>query len=166
MTHTTTAAHIPSISAHVREETGGQLQATLVELLDLSLVGKQLHWSIVGPRFRPVHEQLDELVESWQGLADTVAERAVALGYWPDGQAGAIADASAAAPVDRGAVPVELALAHIVRRVAEVSEGARERMDRLGELDSVSEDVLIGVVRTLEEQLWMLRSQISNGQGQ
>ena len=28
-------------------------------------------------------------------------------------------------------------------------------MDRLAELDSASEDVLVGVVRALEEQLWM-----------
>lgn len=163
MTHTTTAAHVPSISAHVREETGNQLQATLVELLDLSLVAKQLHWSIVGPHFRPLHEQLDELVESWHELADTVAERAVALGYWPDGQAGAIAAASRAAPVDRGAVHDELALAQIVQRVAEVDESTRERMDRLAELDVVSQDVLLGVVRKLEEQLWMIRSQMPNG---
>lgn len=163
MTHTTTVAHVPAISAHVREETGNQLQATLVELLDLSLVGKQLHWSIVGSHFRPLHEQLDELVESWHGLADTVAERAVALGYWPDGQPGAIAAASRAAPVERGAVRDELALAQIVQRVAEVAESTRERMDRLAELDVVSQDVLLGVVRKLEEQLWMIRSQIPNG---
>jgi DNA-binding ferritin-like protein len=30
-------------------------------------------------------------------------------------------------------------------------------MDRLGEIDLVSQDVLIDVVRDLEKQLWMLR---------
>jgi len=33
-------------------------------------------------------------------------------------------------------------------------------MDRLGEVDAASQDVLIDVVRTLEEQLWMLRVQL------
>jgi DNA-binding ferritin-like protein len=33
-------------------------------------------------------------------------------------------------------------------------------MDRLGELDLASQDVLIDVVRTLEEQQWMLRAQL------
>jgi DNA-binding ferritin-like protein len=33
-------------------------------------------------------------------------------------------------------------------------------MDRLGELDLASQDVLIEVLRALEEQLWMLRSQL------
>ncbi|MEO8969078.1 MAG: ferritin-like domain-containing protein [Solirubrobacteraceae bacterium] len=145
MTHTTTAAQVPAMSAHVREETGNQLPATLVELLDLSLVGKQSRWSIVGPHFRPLHEQLDELVDSWHELADVVAE------------------SSRTAPVDRGAVHDELALAQIVQRVAEVAESTREEMDRLAELDVVSQDVPLGVVRQLEQQLWMIRSQIPNG---
>jgi DNA-binding ferritin-like protein len=32
-----------------------------------------------------MHEQLDELVACWRDQADVVAERAVALGYVPDG---------------------------------------------------------------------------------
>jgi DNA-binding ferritin-like protein len=39
-----------------------QLQATLAELLALTLVGKQLHWSVQGPQFLPVDRHLDELV--------------------------------------------------------------------------------------------------------
>jgi DNA-binding ferritin-like protein len=76
------------------------------ELVDLSLIGKQLHWAVVGHAFRPVHEQLD--------------------------------------------------------RVAQVSESARERMDRIAERDAVSQDVLIDVVRALEHQQWMLRAQLSD----
>jgi hypothetical protein len=34
-------------------------------------------------------------------------------------------------------------------------------MDRLGEIDLASQDVLIEVVRALEEQQWMLRVQLS-----
>jgi starvation-inducible DNA-binding protein len=33
-------------------------------------------------------------------------------------------------------------------------------MNRLGEVDLVSQDVLIDVVRTLEKQQWMLRAQL------
>ncbi|WSP85435.1 hypothetical protein OG289_42760 [Streptomyces sp. NBC_01235] len=35
-----------------RQVTYDALQSTLVDLLGLSLVGKQAHWNIVGPRFR------------------------------------------------------------------------------------------------------------------
>lgn len=160
MTITTGSAHLPALGAHEREEIGRELQATLLELIDLSLLGKQLHWSIVGPLFRPWHLYLDELIDSWRDLGDTVAERAVAVGFWPDGQADAVAAGSEIARVERGAVEDRHVLRELVKRVAEVDERTRERMDRLAELDSASEDVLVGVVRALEEQLWMIRAQL------
>src|SRR5438105_13213207 len=63
------------------------LQGALVDLVDLSLVAKQIHWNIVGPRFRSVHLQLDEVVASARTHSDTVAERGSALGVPPDGRA-------------------------------------------------------------------------------
>jgi|SRR5271154_652474 len=161
MTITTTSqAHLPALGSHERAEIGNELQATLVELVDLSLLGKQLHWSVVGPLFRPLHLYLDELIDSWRELSDTVAERAVAIGFWPDGQAGAVAAGSALAPVERGAIEDVALLNMLVRRVAEIDERIRERMNRIGEFDAASEDVLVGVVRALEEQLWMIRAQL------
>src|SRR5881396_2357044 len=97
-----TEAHLPALDHHRREEVGRELQATLVELIDLSLIGKQLHWNIFGRPFKPLHEHLDELVDSWRELSDTVAERAVALGYSPDGQAAAVTAGSGIPAVDRG----------------------------------------------------------------
>src|ERR687888_1773 len=82
-----TSSHLPALmEPHEREAIGHELAATLHDLVNLALIGKQLHWSVVGGLFRPLHLQLDELVDSWWDLADAVAERAVALGYVPDGQ--------------------------------------------------------------------------------
>jgi starvation-inducible DNA-binding protein len=138
---------------------GQQLQATLVELVDLSLLGKQLHWNVVGPLFRPLHLQLDEVIDSWRQLADTVAERAVAIGFHPDGQSRTIASDSPLRSVDRGELEDRVVVRELTSRLAEAAERARERMDRLGELDAASQDVVIEVVRALEEQLWMIRAQ-------
>jgi starvation-inducible DNA-binding protein len=102
-------AHLPALERHRREEVGRELQATLVELLDLSLIGKQLHWNIFGRPFKPLHEHLDELVDSWRELSDTVAERAVALGVAPDGQAGTVSQHSDVNPVDAGSLDTETA---------------------------------------------------------
>ena len=157
---TDSQAHLPALGTHERGEIGNELQATLLELVDLSLLGKQLHWSVVGPLFRPLHLYLDELIDSWRELADTVAERAVAVGYWPDGQAKAVAAGSQIAGVERGALEDQTLLHELVHRLAEVGERVRERMDRLAELDSASEDDLVAVVRALEEQLWMIRAQL------
>src|SRR5438128_627534 len=103
MTSIATSTHLPPLGAHEREEIGRELQATLVELVDLSLVGKQLHWTVVGPLFRPLHLHLDELVDSWRDLADTVAERAVAIGVIPDGQAQVVSAGTELAPIERAA---------------------------------------------------------------
>jgi starvation-inducible DNA-binding protein len=154
--HTT---HLPPLGAHQRDEVGQQLQATVVELVDLSLLGKQLHWTVVGPNFRSLHLQLDELVDAWRTLGDTVAERAMAIGYIPDGQSAAVAAESHIHPVQRGELEDHEVVRELTTRLADVNERIRERMERLGELDAASEDVLIEVVRALEEQVWMLRSQ-------
>ena len=49
----------------------------------------------------------------------------------------------------------------LVQRLADVTERIRGRMDRLGELDLASQDVLIEVIRELEKQQWMLRVQLA-----
>jgi starvation-inducible DNA-binding protein len=163
MSVATNTAHLPALGAHERGEAGNQLQATLVELIDLSLVGKQLHWCVTGPTFLQVHEQLDVLIDAWRDMADEVAERAVALGSFPDGQADAVAGANVLGRVERGALEVDHVLRELARRLADTAERARERMNRLGEIDQASQDLLTGVVRELEKQLWMVRSQLPHG---
>jgi len=153
-----TQAHLPAIAEHERKEAGHVLQSTLVELIALSLIGKQLHWNIAGHGFRSLHLQLDELVDEWHGLADLVAERAVAIGFPVDGRAPAVVEESELRPVDAGPTEVSRAIREVVEHLAEVDERVRERIDRLSEIDLVSQDVLIEVSRALEKQLWMVRS--------
>jgi len=162
MASTQQSAHLPALGAHQREETGNQLQAMLVELIDLALVGKHLHWNVTGPLFRPLHEQLDELVDSWRELSDVVAERAAALGYAPDGQSGAVASVTELRPLARGPLEDHVVVRELSERLNDVADRARERMDKLGEIDPASEDVLIEVVRALEQQLWMIRVQFGH----
>jgi starvation-inducible DNA-binding protein len=63
-------------------------------------------------------------------------------------------------PVERTALEDHIVVRELTRRVADVSERVRARMDRLGEIDLASQDVLIEVVRALEEQQWMVRAQL------
>ena len=162
MASTQQEAHLPALGAHQREEVGNQLQGMLVELIDLALVGKQLHWNVTGPLFRPLHEQLDELVDSWRELSDVVAERAVALGYAPDGQSGAVAAVTELKPIARGPLEDHVVIRELSERMNDVADRARERMDKLGEIDAASQDVIIEVVRALEQQLWMIRVQFGH----
>lgn len=160
MVSTSNLTHLPALGAHDRDAIGSELQATLVDLIDLALVGKQLHWSVVGPRFRSVHLEIDVLVDSWRELSDVVAERAVAIGEFPDGQADAVAASEELTKLARGPIEDDAVLRELARRIAEAAERARTRMDRLGALDGASQDVLVEVVRELEKQLWMVRAQL------
>lgn len=156
-----TSSYLPALPVpREREGIGRELQTVLVELVDLSLIGKQLHWAVNGPLFRSLHLQLDELVDSWRELADTVAERAVALGFVPDGQAQAVAAATQLEPVAQGPVDDHVVVRELTHRLADVGERVREQMNRLGDADLASQDVLIEVVRELEKQQWMLRVQL------
>jgi starvation-inducible DNA-binding protein len=156
-----TSSYLPALPVpHEREGVGRELQGALVELINLSLIGKQLHWAAGGPQFRSLHLQLDELVDSWRELADTVAERAVALGYVPDGQAQTVATATQLMPVAPGALEDHIVVRELTHRIADVSERVREQMNRVGEVDLASQDVLIEIVRELEKQQWMLRVQL------
>ena len=126
----------------------------------MSLIGKQLHWNIAGPGFRELHLHLDELVDGWHDLADTVAERAVAIGFAPDGRAPAVVSQSDIEPVEPGPVSVRDAIRELTERLVEIADRVRGRVERMGELDTSSQDVLIEVSRALEKDLWMIRSQI------
>jgi starvation-inducible DNA-binding protein len=142
-----------------RQVTGDALQTTLVDLLGLSLIGKQAHWNIVGPRFRSIHLQLDEVVTAARDFADTVAERAAALGVAPDGRPETIASAfTLPGPKDGWVRDTE-----VVEVMVEALEAAikrlRERIESTGKADPVTQDLLIGITAELEKQRWMFEAE-------
>jgi len=135
------------------------LQATLVELIDLSLLGKQAHWNVVGPNFRSIHLQLDEIVDATRLASDRVAERVATIGGVPDGRADAAAASGLPAFPD-GRVPVDETVRFVGRTIDAMSERLRERILRLADPDPVSQDILISTTDELEKQAWMLRAQL------
>lgn len=138
---------------------GEALQGALVDLVDLSLVAKQTHWNILGPRFRSVHLQLDDVVTTARTHADTVAERAAALGISPDGRAATVARGSGVAAVPEGWQQDSDAIHGMVAALAAVIARLRERLDAVGEVDAVSQDVLIQVTKELEKHHWMFQAE-------
>ena len=151
--------HHPTLRHVDREAIGVELQAVLAILTDLALTGKHAHWNVQGPNFRALHLHLDELVDAWRDQADSVAERAVALGYAPDGRAATIAVQTPLPVLDAGPQLARELLVALTRILTEAIGAIRERMDRLEDVDTVTADLLHGVVATLEEQAWMIRVQ-------
>ena len=106
---------------------GEALQEVLVDLVDLSLAGKHLHWNVEGPTFRSLHLELDELVDSWRAMSDEVAERASALGFPPDAQAATVARASRIDGFPAGRVTDRDVVLGLARRLEDVIERAADR---------------------------------------
>ena len=148
-----------TLSDSARETAGEALQSTLVDLIGLSLIGKQAHWNIVGPRFRSIHLQLDEVVATARTFSDTVAERSAALGLPPDGRPETIASAYTLPGSKNGWIKDD----EVVRLVAETLEAAigrlRERIEATEKADPVTQDLLIGITAELEKQRWMFEAE-------
>ncbi|MEU5043573.1 MULTISPECIES: Dps family protein [Streptomyces] len=148
-----------TLSDSARETAGEALQSTLVDLIGLSLIGKQAHWNIVGPRFRSIHLQLDEVVATARTFSDTVAERSAALGLPPDGRPETIASAYTLPGSKNGWIKDD----EVVQLVAETLEAAigrlRERIEATEKADPVTQDLLIGITAELEKQRWMFEAE-------
>jgi starvation-inducible DNA-binding protein len=144
-----------TIPEAARQVTGDALQSTLVDLLGLSLIGKQAHWNIVGPRFRSIHLQLDELVDAARSFADTVAERSAALGIPADGRPETVASAFTLPGPKDGWVRDSDVVALMVEALETAIARLRERIAATEEPDPVSQDLLITITAELEKQRWM-----------
>lgn len=134
------------------------LQPLLIDLTALALNGKQAHWHVTGQQFLPVHEQLDAIVTDARAWADLVAERAVTLGRPVDARPEAVR-ATRVEPVPDGWLPADKAVRAVASELDGIVERTRAGIGRLGELDPVTQDLVIEILRGLEKHLWMLQAQ-------
>jgi starvation-inducible DNA-binding protein len=148
-----------TLDAAAKAEVQARLQPLLVDLLDLALTGKQLHWNVVGDRFRSLHEHLDELVDEYRAWADDVAERMTSVGIAPDGRSQRVAGDSPADPAPEGWTHQTEVVAVMADRIEATAKATRSRLRGLADVDVASEDLLIEVLNGLEMQLWMISAQ-------
>lgn len=138
---------------------GDALKGALVDLVDLGLVAKQVHWNVVGPRFRSVHLQLDEVVDTARQHSDMVAERASAIGVSPDGRAATVAAQSAIGSVPEGWIKDVDVVRIMVDSLGAVIGRMRERIGATAEPDPISQDILIQLTADLEKHQWMFQAE-------
>ncbi|MEN8652271.1 DNA starvation/stationary phase protection protein [Streptomyces sp. 21So2-11] len=138
---------------------GEALQGALVDLVDLSLAAKQVHWNVVGPRFRSVHLQLDDVVVTARQHSDTVAERASAIGVNPDGRSTTVSESTAISEVPAGWIKDVDAVRILVDALGVVIGRMRERIRVTGDPDPITQDLLIGLTAELEKHAWMFQAE-------
>lgn len=136
------------------------LQPVLTDLLGLSLLGKQVHWTVVGRDFASVHELVDDHVTLWRTWADRIAERMVALDVVPDGQPHALMDtAIPKLPTDWH--DTHTALAVLADALDATIRRIRQVRPTIAETDPVTDGILLDLVERLEQQRWMVRAHLA-----
>lgn len=132
------------------------LQAILVDLIELSLQGKQAHWNIVGPNFRDLHLQLDEVVAAARLHADEVAERMRALHAVPDGRTPPIAKTTSLAEPREGLVSTSDAVDAVVAALDSACSTVRGVYEAVEKDDAATTDILNQILLQLEKLSWMV----------
>ncbi|MET8795701.1 DNA starvation/stationary phase protection protein [Nocardia sp. NPDC004568] len=142
--------------------TGEALRATVVDLIDLSLIAKQAHWNVLGPNFRSVHLALDELVTAAREFTDDAAERATSIGVSPDGRAATVAKEASGLEFPDGWQQDTDVIDAIVKNLSKVIGRLRERIDLTEKADPVTQDLFIAIAARLEQLHWMWQAQLSS----
>lgn len=144
---------------HASEQLTRALQAVLVELVELSLQGKQAHWNLQGHNFRDIHLALDEIVDAARQYSDDVAERMRALFAVPDARTETVVEQTAQPGFPFGEITVARTVDVITERLDITAAVIREVHDRVDAEDPTSADILHTILEDLEKKAWMLRSE-------
>jgi starvation-inducible DNA-binding protein len=138
---------------------GEDMQAVLVDMIELHIQGKQAHWNIVGANFRDLHLQLDEIVAAARQFSDEMAERMRALHVAPDGRSATVASTTTLEQFPVGEVDTAATVDMITERL-EATVGTMRRVhDRVDEADPTTADLLHAFIERLEQLAWMVSAE-------
>lgn len=136
------------------------LQRVLVDLIALHLQGKQAHWNLVGPNFRDLHLQLDQIVDDARDASDTIAERMRALGVTPDGRAPTVSSTATLTPLPSGELATTEVVELITHSLSAAVRTVRSVHDEVDAEDPSTSDLLHLIIGQLEKHAWMLSAEI------
>ncbi|GAA2444315.1 DNA starvation/stationary phase protection protein [Streptomyces glaucus] len=156
---------VPGIEREAAGRLIGLLRMRLHALNDLHLTLKHVHWNVVGPHFVAIHEMIDPQVDRVRDMADDVAERIAALGGVAQGTPGALV---AERTWDDYSIGRADAIAHLGALdlvYTGVLESLRAAIKEAGDLDTATEDLLIGQLRDLEQFQWFVRAHLESAGG-
>ena len=152
---------VPDMKNNVRNCVIDVLNARLTDCLDFRLAVKQAHWNIKGPNFIAIHELLDQVAARMDAHIDEMAERVVQIGGFAHGTIQQVAEATALKPYPQGIVKQEEHLQALRERLETLAADCREAIDQAEEAgDTNSADILTGVSRALDKDLWFLASHL------
>ena len=156
---------VPGLDQEAAGTLVAALQDRLTALTDLHLTLKHVHWNVVGPHFIAVHEMLDPQVDAVREMTDDVAERIATLGGSPVGTMGAMVAARSWEDyhLGRDGTAAHLGALDLVYQGVIIDH--RKAIGTAGDVDPVTEDLLIGQAAKLELFHWFVRAHLESASG-
>ncbi|BDO42417.1 DNA starvation/stationary phase protection protein [Cellulomonas sp. NTE-D12] len=157
---------VPTLTPEDGATVAAILQDRLNSLTDLHLTLKHIHWNVVGPHFISVHLMLDPQVDAVRAQADEVAERIATLGVSPVGTPGALVASRSWDDYSLGRAGAIEHLGALDRVYEGVISGHRKAAADTEELDTVTNDLLVGHLHDLELFQWFVRAHLESAGGE
>lgn len=145
---------IPPMSPDTATRMQALLQPALTDLVDLSLLAKMGHWNMQGSiAFVPTHVFMDELVDFARDNYDTVAERIIQLGGYPDARATTVATRSQLKQFEPAPIRPDDVPSVIVPNLQALGRRFQQRCLDAAE-DPVTQNIFIDVAQALGKLSW------------
>ncbi len=145
------------VEADKRKPVTDDLQATVVELLELFHESKQCHWNLRGPLYLSLHEQLQDNADAYRKYADILAERVLQVGNPIDGRTAVVAATSNLGEFPGGYLSDKQVLILMTERITTVARRVRQRIDHLSKVDEVTSNQLQELSYELDKHVWQFR---------
>ena len=149
------------IPAAKRKKLSTYLNQLLSDALDLKLQTKQAHWNVKGANFIALHQLFDTIATEVEDVVDLIAERVVQLG---DTAFGTLRYAAKQSRLKEYPLAISDSQKHVdalSTAIATFNAYARKGIDDTAALgDAVTADMLTGIVRGLDKQLWFVESHL------
>ncbi|MGB9033825.1 MAG: DNA starvation/stationary phase protection protein [Paeniglutamicibacter sp.] len=156
---------VPGLSLEDGRKIATILQGRLHSLNDLQLTLKHAHWNVVGRDFIGVHKMLDPQILLVRAMIDEVAERIATLGTAPNGLPGALVKERDWDDYSLGRAQTAEHLAALDLVYNGVISSHRDAIEKTGELDPVTQDMLITQCAQLELFQWFMRAHLEDPSG-
>lgn len=157
---------VPGLTLQDGRKVAELLQHRLHALNDLQLTLKHAHWNVVGRDFIGVHEMLDPQIDLVRAMIDATAERIATLGVSPNGLPGALV-------ADRTWDDYSIGRAHTSAHLAALDQvytgflsSHRKTLEHVGQLDPITEDMIINQCAQLELFQWFMRAHLEDDDGE
>ena len=145
------------LEADKRQPVTDDLQATVVELLQLYHDSKQSHWNLRGPIYLSLHEQLQQNADTYLKYTDIMAERVLEVGNPIDGRTSVVAATANLGDYPGGYLSDKQVLILMTERINTVAKRVRERIAHQSKVDEVTSNLLQDLSYQLDKHVWKFR---------